>query len=211
MNVDELAIRLPMPGDMPAMQVVAHVYVPGTPKLPVVVYPGLFAANPGGELYPFVGVALPEEDRIRLQALFAARQFLTARCKECGLQGVPEENPFIEGSKGTLECLFSELSLLSALLGVVSSEMLMGPRTTQAQLAYFNFTSDMHNYAPWILLPQGAPSFHVMVEQGHAKLKELGGLITDYKDRVRHFRQAQQQQQPPVDSASPPERERSSA
>jgi hypothetical protein len=129
---------------------------------------------------------------------------------ECGLHGVHMENPFIEGSDGTMACLFSELSLLSALLGVVSSEMLMGPRTTQAQLAYFNFTSDMHNYAPWLQYPQGAVGIPVLVGQGHAKLVELRDMITEYKERMLHFRQAQQAQQQPMamDPVYPPERER---
>ena len=131
---------------------------------------------------PWSGLSIPHiagvnfifmEDMLRIQALFAARQFLTARCLERGLHGVAEGNPFIAGTNGTIACLHSELSLLSATLGTVSSEMLLGARRIPAQKAYSDFVSDLLEYAPWIRFPDGASDLHALVRQSQAKLRAL--------------------------------------
>ena len=210
MNQYVFPVRLPNPENLYTPDIMdVQVYNPQVAppptvpmQQPVITYPGLFAiGGGGGEFHPVQGINfIFMEDMLRLQALFAARQFLTTRCLERGLPGVSEGNPFITTTTtiargtdgGTIACLFSELSLLSATLGVISSEILLGPRRADAQTAYQDFAWDLLAYAPWIRFPNGSSSdIHAMVAQGQAKLRELRDLIDTYRDAQLNFQQQQ--------------------
>ena len=148
----------------------------------MITYPGLFDKQHGGAFHPVQGINfIFMQDMLRMQVLFAARQFLTARCVERGLTGVADENPFIAETDGTVSGLYLELSLLSATLGTVSAEILLGTRRLQAQIAYNDFTFDLMSYAPWIRFPNGAPDLHVLVRQSQTKLMDLRRLHEEYK------------------------------
>jgi hypothetical protein len=170
------------------------VYTPGIPTKPVITYPGLFPTEYGTLFFPHHGVNyLSMGDALRIQALFAARQFLTTRCRERGIPGVSAGNPWIvPGRISTMECLYSELSLLSASLGALGFEMARdGARRTQAMMAYYDFAADMLAYAPWLEFPQGPVDFYPLVEQSQAKLVELRDMIEAYDAARFRFEQAQ--------------------
>lgn len=193
MNCYDFPVSLPNPNNLYKPCIRIGCYTPAVPTQPVITYPGLFPAEYGGTFFPHQSVDyLTMEDMIRLQALFAARQFLTARCREHGLPGVSKENPFIvRGTEGTIQCLYSELSLLSASLGALGFEIARGEWRPQALKAYYDFAADMLAYAPWLEFPQGAVDFYPLVEQGQAKLVEMHDLIEGYNTARIRFEEAQ--------------------
>ena len=211
MNTIEFPHSLPHPEDpytpyvdpIPPLANAHSMYTPPTvPRERAITYPGLFPAEYGGAFYPhqycnYIHIS----DAIHLQALFAARQFLTARCLEQRLPGVSEGNPLVVVAGG-LACLYSELSLLSATLGTVGFEMVkMGAGSIAAQLAYAHFTFDMRAYAPWLKFSNGAADIHALVRQGQAKLVELHELTEAHRAAHARFAEAR-------DAMGPPERER---
>ena len=187
---------------------------PVIPRQPVVTFPSLFPNVYGGAFFPIQGISyLTMTETIHMQALFAARQFLTARCVQHGLEGVSGENPFT-GPDGTIGRLYSEFSLLSATLGTVSSEMMLEVRRAQAQAAYREFVCDIYAYAPWLPFQDGALSFHRMVVQSQARLVYLRNSVDEYH-AVQHLwsasRQARMAAEREERVTEPPERERSGA
>jgi hypothetical protein len=185
---------------------------PVVPRLRVVTFPGLFRSVYGGSFFPVCGVSfLTMSEMLHMQALFAARQFLTARCVQYGLVGVSRENPFLAASEGDPARMFSELSLLSATLGVVSSEMLLGHRRDQARQAFLEFGCDLSAYAPWLQPTGGAPALHALVRQSQDVLVRLNDMISDYYVTQRRFEEARRESGR-VDrmrqAMEPPERER---
>jgi hypothetical protein len=184
----EFPIRLPNPDSLaqrlfPPTQHLFPIVRSAVPPVLVRTIPGLFAD--GGEFNPIEDIRfLHMEDMLNLQALFAAGQFLSARCKEHGLQGISDPNPFVGK---TFACLYSELSLLGATLSAVMGEIVMGVRLKQAQSAYSDFTADMDGYAPWLKFPDGASSLWELIRKAQNKLKEVDNLISTYRDAKEHF------------------------
>ena len=183
-------------------------FPPALPRQTVVTYPGLFPAGYGGVFFPHFSVDyLTMGDMIRMQMLFAARQFLTARCREQGVPDVPEGNPFIvSGSVSSVQCLYSELSLLSATLGNVRYHSLLRARVTDPLKAYYDFRFDLSQYAPWyrlggLELDNGVRDLHRLIKQSQDKLRELQAMTDGYRAVKRHFEEGQ-------DAMGPPERER---
>ena len=156
-------------------------------------YPGLFVG--GSAFHPVDDVSFIEmKDMLKLQALFAAGQFLAARCKEHGLVGLSDANPFIKKDGGTFACLYSEMSLVGATLGAVQCEIVMGACMRPAQCAYADFVADMAGYAPWLRFPDGAPSFCALIKEAQAKLQEVMDLQVGYQAAKENFEQQQKRQ-----------------
>ena len=193
----EFPVRLPNPDNlfMPDADVPAFVHPTMQPRsaIPaqrVVTCPGLFRY--GSVFHPEEGLSfIHMRDMLQIQALFAASQFLTARSREYGLEGISEPNPFIDTAG--IACLYSELSLLGATLGVVIGEILLGARRQAAQAAYQNFTFDMAAYAPWFKFPEGSPGLWKLIKDSQDKLKEAQDLAQTHQDARMHFEQQQQQ------------------
>ena len=179
--------RLPNPDNLytPDADPVQHSHPTDLPRSAVppvsaTTYPGLF--EEGSDFHPVKAISfLLMKDMLNLQALFAAGQFLAARCKEHGLVGLSEPNPFIEKHGATFACLYSELSLLGATLGTVKGEIVLGPRSRQAQCVYADFAADMRGYAPWFRFPDGAESVWKLIKEAQDKLKEAEDMITSYQ------------------------------
>jgi hypothetical protein len=196
MNTYQFDHSLPNPEDpyspyVDPFQANAHLmFAPSTvPRERALTYPGLFPSAYGGAFYPHLACDyLSIADTIRLQALFGARQFLTARCLEQRLPGVSEGNPLLRNGEGGLAALYSELSVLSATLGTVAFETIKGFGGTgpAAQRAYVDFTADMRAYAPWLRFPNGAADIHELVKDGQAKLVHVHELTEAH--RVAHAR-----------------------
>jgi hypothetical protein len=213
MSSYEFPYRLPNPENLYTPDAVFHPHFPLTvPRQPAVTFPALFPTVYGGVFFPIQGISyLTMGEMIHMQALFAARQFLTARCVQHGLEGVSGENPFIS-TDGSIGRLYSELSLLSATLGAVSSEMMLGVRRATAQMAYQEFICDIYAYAPWLPIQDGALSLHRMVTQSQARLVYLRNSVDEYRT-VQHLwsasRQARMAAEREERAMEPPERERS--
>jgi hypothetical protein len=201
----EFPLFVPKPGNSPYTPPLAPIILPyNPPPTPAVItYPGLF--NPQrSEFHPVPDVCLvSQDDQYFLQAVYAAQQFIVRRCREQGLPGAPEPNPLVAESNGTIAGLYSELSLLSTMFGVVQFEILLGPRREAAHTAFTNFQTDMMAYAPWLRFAGGVPDINALVAEGHAKLRELQDLIKTYRQARLHFQGMQQ-----MDTTYPPERER---
>jgi hypothetical protein len=211
----EFPDQLPDPANlyMPCAGFQSPFPAPVVPRLRVVTFPGLFRSVYGGSFFPICGVSfLTMSEMLHLQALFAARQFLTARCVQHGLVGVSMENPFLAASEGGPARMFSELSLLSATLGVVSSEILLGTRRAQAQQAFLEFGCDISAYAPWLQSSTGGvPDYHALVRQGQDVLVHLNDMISDYYVTQRRFEEARRESERADrmrQAMEPPERER---
>ena len=179
-------LYMPDPPFVPYVDPLAHPPSP-VPRVSVLTFPRLFDAADDGPMEGFNYILMG--DKLLLQALFAAGQFLTARCKEQGLVGMSEANPFIAAEQGShnFACLYAELSLLGANLGHLMSEMALSPRKAAAQAAYQHFTTDLGFYAPWLKYPEGASSFWALIQRGHAKLREAQQLAQAHLDARQHF------------------------
>ena len=218
-NCYEFPTHLPIPSDypqqpealpdVPSPQLPMYRYTPlvttlPTPTPPVNTYPGLFTGP--SEFNPIPGIQfLSLDDAYRMQALFAANQFLTHRLAEQGLTSVPEANPFIitgQSRSGTIAGLYSETALLSTTLGVIGYE-LFGQWRAQVTTAFANFKVDMAAYAPWFDTSDGARGITALVVQGHAKLREVHDLIRTHNEARLNFVGVQQ-----LVTTDPPERER---
>lgn len=193
MSSYKFPVRLPNPVNLYTPDAEPTVAAPSVPMQQVITFPGLFAIDRVGPFHPVPDVNfIFMDDMIHLQVLFAARQFLTARCIERGLGpfGVSAGNPLITAD-GTIACLYSELSLLSATLGTLMYEIVSGARRINAQMAYQDFSADISMYAPWMWLPNGAADIHVLVQKSQAKLIELHESTVAYFEGYFHFRQGQ--------------------
>ena len=178
-------LYMPDPPVVPYLDPLAHSPSP-VPMMRPITYPGLFCAS--GDSCPLEGFNfIPMGDKLRIQALFAAGQFLNARCKEQGLVGIFEANPYIVGEPNSFACLHSELSLLGAGLGHLMSEMALGPRRVAAQAAFQYFATDLKTYAPWFSYPEGAASLWTLIRQSQATLYEAYELTRAKKDACQHF------------------------
>lgn len=201
MSSYKFPVRLPNPADLYTPDaVIPAVVAPAVPMQQVVTFPGLFAIDRVNEFHPVPGINfIFMKDMIHFQALFAARQFLTARCIQYGLgpYGVSEGNPFITAeAEGTIACLYSELSLLSATFGIVMYEIALGARRINAQTAYQDFTVDISMYAPWMRFPNGVPDVYMLVQQSQAKLNHLKELTVTYFQSGSRFRHGQRAPSP---------------
>jgi hypothetical protein len=156
------------------------------PRMRVVTFPGLFDVEFGSEFHPIAGVSfLHMEDMLLMQALFAASQFLNARCREQGVPGVCEPNPFVvEQGRPVFGCLYSELSLLGAMLGMIHG---WDARREAMLAAYRDFSVDVAEYAPWLRFPDGVYSFWQLIEEAQAKLREAQELAQSFKEARRRF------------------------
>ena len=113
-------------------------------------FPELFAETWGGPFRPAEGVELTRADMISLQLMYAARQVLTALCKEMGYLSLAEEPLFhIGGVPG----VYSELMLLSSMINSIMVHALVfypqQPTASSALRVWDRFKECMVAYAPW--------------------------------------------------------------
>ena len=157
-------------------------------------FPGLFQTKFGGDdgVHPIVGVSfLHMSDAFRLQALFAASQFLASRCRQNQVINIPGLCPIQRqpSSSLSLRYLYLEIEIFKQMLVQVMDQATRSHLSENATIAYRGFVEDMRVYASWLTVerrPVYYDEWMLEIDNALAKLCEVEDLVTDYRNaRVR--------------------------
>ena len=169
------------------------------PTMRVATFPGLFPLSVGGPFHPVEGICfLTMEDRLRLQALFAVRQFIAARCNEYPVfRGYVSESLFgCDDEKGVFthalaSSLYAELSLLADTFGMVEAGndfiCVRSERYLSSCAVLWDLDIDMRGYAQWLMGNSDAFRMIDAIERAKETLQAAGALAKQYDSAKSNF------------------------